>query len=105
MSTHITSDLEKIADEVICMDDGNIVFSMQKDAICNEAGIAHVRSDQLDPISEWASSAPTCMIKREFGADIRVPDRFAFSKAHPDIPIDSASIDEYMNMFLKGSSS
>ncbi|MFR7493640.1 MAG: ABC transporter ATP-binding protein [Adlercreutzia sp.] len=32
MSTHITSDLEKIADEVVCVDAGRIVFTAPKDA-------------------------------------------------------------------------
>lgn len=35
-STHITSDLDKIADEVTLIDDGEIVFSMNKDHIQEE---------------------------------------------------------------------
>lgn len=30
ISTHITSDLEKIADEVICIEDGHMVFDLAK---------------------------------------------------------------------------
>ena len=40
MSTHITSDLEKIADEVVCVDAGRIVFTAPKDAITDEAAAA-----------------------------------------------------------------
>ena len=48
ISTHITSDLEKIADEVICIEDGHMVFDLPKDAICDEAGIAHCRIADLE---------------------------------------------------------
>ena len=37
MSSHITSDLEKIADYIVCIDEGNIVFSVEKDAITDVA--------------------------------------------------------------------
>ena len=42
MSTHITSDLEKIADEVVCVDAGRIVFTAPKDVITDEAGVVRV---------------------------------------------------------------
>lgn len=104
MSTHITSDLEKIADKVICIDAGQIVFVEQKEAISNEAGIAHVRAAELDEVltSAFFANAAVISAERSFGADVLVPDRFAFSKAFPDIPLDPVSIEEYMSMILRG---
>lgn len=104
MSTHITSDLEKLADTVICIDDGQICFSAQKDAICNEAGIARCRADQVEAIAANWEGAPTDLhvLKHAYGTDLLIPDRFAFKKAFPDIPIDRITIDEYMNLILKG---
>lgn len=50
MSTHITSDLEKIADEVVCVDAGRIVFTAPKDAITDEAGVARCRAADVTAI-------------------------------------------------------
>ena len=44
MSSHITSDLEKIADYIVCIDAGRIVFAVEKDTITDLAGIAHCRA-------------------------------------------------------------
>lgn len=43
LSTHITNDLEKIADEIICIDGGKLVFDLPKDEVCDVAGVAHCR--------------------------------------------------------------
>lgn len=50
MSTHITSDLEKIADEVVCVDAGRIVFAAPKDAITDEAGVARCRAADVTAV-------------------------------------------------------
>ncbi|WP_251212468.1 ABC transporter ATP-binding protein [Adlercreutzia murintestinalis] len=104
MATHITSDLEKIADKVVCIDAGAMLFCEQKEAICDEAGIAHLRSSQLADllVQHDAATAPLFVLKHEYGVDVLVPDRFAFGKAHPDIPVDRVAIDDYLNLVLKG---
>lgn len=116
MATHITTDLEKLADTVVCIDAGQVVFSVTKDAICNEAGIAHCSAAVLEQVvadgssvaasvpHEGASAAPGRLraIRREYGTDVLVPDRFAFARSFPDVPIDNASVDDYMGFMLKG---
>lgn len=44
MSSHITSDLDKIADEVLCIDEGRVVFRCAKDEICDMMGVARCRA-------------------------------------------------------------
>lgn len=104
MSSHITSDLEKLADKIVCIDQGKIAFSEQKEAITDMAGIAHLRSAELEEMLTSTSAADAILrvMRREYGADALVADRFAFTNANPGIPVDKASIDEYMNMILKG---
>lgn len=58
MSTHITSDLEKIADEVVCVDAGRIVFTAPKDAITDEAGVARCRAADVTAIMDAGFFAP-----------------------------------------------
>ena len=104
MSTHITSDLERIADEVVCIDEGRIVFDVPKEVICDEAGIARCRAADVEAIAESGFFAPGTMraLAHAYGTDVLVPDRFAFARAFPNIALDKASIEDYMALTLKG---
>ena len=104
LSTHITNDLEKIADEIICIDGGKLVFDLPKDEVCDVAGVAHCRQRDLELIREsaWAEDERMRKLKSGMAYDVLVPDRFAFAKAFPDIVLDSATIDDYMTLTLKG---
>lgn len=46
LSSHITSDLERAADRVICIDNGSIVFYLPREDITDRAGIAHCTQAQ-----------------------------------------------------------
>lgn len=104
MSTHITSDLEKIADEVVCIDEGRPVFALPKDAICDEAGVARCRASELDAVlgSGVLEPGQARVLRHDYGVDVLVPDRFAFARALPQVPVDKASIEDYMTLVLKG---
>ncbi|MDO4443174.1 MAG: ABC transporter ATP-binding protein [Slackia sp.] len=104
LSSHITSDLDKIADRVVCIDAGRIVFDEEKDAITDMAGIARCRAREFEPVaaSGLADSAPIRFIRHAYGIDVLVPDRFAFARRFPDIACDKATIDDYMQLVLKG---
>ena len=103
MSSHITSDLDKIADEVVCIDEGRIVFSCAKDEICDAMGLARCRAAEVELLLA-SPSAPDELraIHHDYGVDVLVPDRFEFMRAFPEIPCDRVSIDDYMALMLKG---
>ena len=48
----INLDLEKIADYIVCIDAGRIVFAVEKDTITDLAGIAHCRATDYERIAE-----------------------------------------------------
>ncbi len=48
-STHITSDLEKIADMLIMIDDGQIVFQEEKDQLLDSCRIIKGSTEKLNP--------------------------------------------------------
>lgn len=104
MASHITSDLEKIADRVLCIDGGKLVFDLPKEAICDEAGIARCRVEQAEELAASTLFAPGSLrsLQGPYGVDVLVPDRFAFAKAYPAIPVDRATVDEYLALTLKG---
>ncbi|AEB06423.1 ABC transporter related protein [Coriobacterium glomerans PW2] len=104
MSSHITSDLDKIADTVVCIDAGRIVFCLPKDDITDRAGIARCREVDLDAIraSGAIATGELRCLRHARDVDVLVPDRFAFMRQLPDIPCDRMTVDDYMALMLKG---
>ena len=104
MSSHITSDLERIADRVLCIDNGRITFDLAKDAITDEMGIARCRVADFERIaaSGFIPEHELRYRKNEYGIDLLVLDRFAFNEKFPQVPVDRMTIDDYLTLTLKG---
>ncbi len=106
LSTHITTDLEKIADRIVCLDEGKVAFDVSKDSICDAAGLVRCRTSDLDALvasDVLADQGEDVRIMRHaMGVDVLVPDRFAIKEAFPELPCDRVMIEEYMTMMLKG---
>ena len=72
LSSHITGDLEKLADEVVFIDGGKIVLQGNKDEILEKHGILRCKKDELSAISE------SLIVSAEIsslGAEVLVNDR------------------------------
>lgn len=104
MSSHITSDLERIADRIVCIEAGKIVFNLDKDAITDTAGIARCRMADLESIASSGiiPDAELRYVRHDYGIDVLIYDRFAFAERFPNIPCDRISIDDYLSLTLKG---
>ena len=104
MSSHITSDLERIADRIVCIDAGRIVFDLPRDVITDEMGIARCRVADLERIADSGIIPEGALryLRHDYGIDLLVPDRFAFAENFPQIPVDRMTIDDYMSLILKG---
>lgn len=104
MSTHITTDLESIADYVVCIDGGRVVFSMEKDRITEEAGVARCRSSQFESIAEsgFFAAGELRFARGPYGVDVLVPDRASFEREFPSVALDPATIESYMALTIKG---
>lgn len=104
MSSHITADLEKIADRVVCIDAGRVVFDVEKDEISDMAGVARCRSAEFDALAQSGAFEQGSLrfVRNAYGVDVLVPDRFAFVRQFPEIVCDKATIDDYMQLVLKG---
>lgn len=77
MSSHITSDLEKIADCVTFIDKGKILLSGVKDEILENHGLIKCRKEEL---SEIAKEDYISARISDFGAEAMVSDREACLK-------------------------
>ncbi|MGN0037797.1 MAG: ABC transporter ATP-binding protein [Coriobacteriales bacterium] len=104
MSSHITSDLERIADRIVCLSEGRMVFDKDTADITDLAGVARCREAELQAIAAAGIFEPgTLRVRREeFYTELLVPDRFALAQAFPQVSVERASLDAYLNLLLKG---
>lgn len=104
ISSHITSDLEKAADRIVCIDEGRLVFDLAVDEITDLAGVAHCRAADLEALAMSRAFEPGSLRMRRdaYATQVLVPNRFEFAEAFPEIAVDRVSIDDYLSFVLKG---
>ena len=93
LSSHITGDLEKLADEVVFINGGHIILSGNKDEILEKHGLLKCKKNELSRIRE------SLIIHQEissFGAEILINDRYTAAKLYPDIVIEPADLEQIM---------
>lgn len=97
MSSHITSDLEKIADMVTFIDKGRILLTGYKDEILEKHGILKCDKEKIKEIdAEDIVSIRT----NNFGAEVMVNDRENAGYKYRDCVIDPASLDDIMLYYV-----
>lgn len=102
LSSHITSDLDRTADRVICIDNGSIIFDLPREDITDRAGIAHCTQSQAAELMACVEGARAA--HHAYSVDVLVPNRREALEAFPEIPCDRATIDDYLRLMLKGAS-
>ncbi len=99
MSSHITSDLEKVADYIAYIHRGQVVLSDAKDAILDSYGRVGCTAAQLEAI------APDDVLrvrKGAFGAEALVQDRAAFARKYPMLLVERTTLEDIMLFVAKG---
>lgn len=102
LSSHITSDLDRTADRVICIENGSIIFDLPREDITDRAGIAHCTQAQAAELMACVEGARAA--HHAYSVDVLVPNRHEALEAFPEIPCDRATIDDYLRLTLKGAS-
>ncbi len=100
ISSHITSDLEKIADYITYIHQGRVVLSDSKDAIlehyaklgCTQAQLRDIQPGDLVRVR-----------KGSFGCEALVRDRAAFARKYPGLMLDRVTLEDIMLLIGKGS--
>ncbi len=99
MSTHITSDLEHIADRIIFIDAGKILIDETKDDLVDEYGILKCDLDCLDKFDE---NEIVAYKKNRYSCDILVKNKTAIAKKYKDYTIDKITLEDLMLLMIKG---
>lgn len=99
LSSHISSDLEKVADYIIFIDNGAIILNETKDKLLYEYGIVRMRQKDFEDLNR---AEYITFRKRGLQFEALVADKKRFAKKHPDIVVDSTTIDEMLALLTKG---
>ena len=98
-SSHITSDLERVADYVTFLHKGRIVFSRTKDELIETCGVLKCGASQFSRLDKsgfirWRCGSAEC--------EALVADREAAKHSYPGLVVDRATLDEIMLLYVKG---
>ena len=99
VSSHITSDLEKIADYIVFIHGGKVLFSKPKDELLENYGIIKCNSTQFNEIDK---SDIISYRKLDYEYQVLVSNRRQVEQKYPKTMIVPASIGEIMLMYVKG---
>ncbi len=100
LSSHITGDLEKIADEVVFIDGGRIVLAGNKDEILEKHALLRCSNEYAGGISK---SVVVYSQPGAYGTEILVNDADACRKLYPDAVIENATLEEIMIYYVNKS--
>ena len=100
LSSHITSDLEKIADYIVFIKNGTVFLNASKDELIYEYGILKCKKEDFDKIDK---EDIITYIKRENIYEILIYDKKEKKNKYKDLNIDKVTLDDIMLMYIKGS--
>lgn len=98
-SSHITSDLEKVADYITFIHKGKLIFSSLKDDLIDNYGVVSCGASFFDNIDKTEVIAYR---KEDYQYKILVRDRNKIAKDYQDALIEPATIENIMLFYVKG---
>lgn len=99
LSTHITSDLEHIADEIIFIDNGKKVLQNSRDKIIDNFGVLKCDIDYFSKIDKQDIIAYK---KTKYTYEILVNNKEQMSRKYDECVIDKITLEELMVLIIKG---
>lgn len=99
VSSHITSDLEKVADYIVFIHKGKIIFSKSKDELLENYGIIKCGREQFEALDE---ENQITYRRLDYEWQVLTADRNRAQKKYPKALVIPATIDEIMLLYVKG---
>ena len=99
VSSHITSDLEHIADYITFINDGEIVLSKTRDELLEKYGIVKCSKSEFERIDK--NDYVKFKVNR-YEYDVLVEDKAKFKRKYEFKIIDKPTLDEIMLIYIKG---
>lgn len=98
-SSHITSDLEKVADYVTFLHEGEIIFSRSKDELLYDYGMLRCGAEDFKTVDKGDIVGHR---ESRFGHEILVSDKEQMKRKYKGLTIDSVTLEDIMLFYVKG---
>lgn len=99
ISSHISSDLEGLCDELYMIDNGQIVMHEETDVLLANYGVLKVTPEQYAQLDKQY----LLKIKKEhFGYSCLTAQKMYYAENYPEITIEKGTIDEFLMMMIRG---
>lgn len=99
VSSHITSDLEKVADYITFIHKGKLIFTQDKDTLIDNYGIISCGAAVFETINK---SEVIAYRKEDYQFKVLVYNRTKAAKQYPNAIVSPATIEEIMLFYIKG---
>jgi ABC-2 type transport system ATP-binding protein len=99
ISSHITEDLEKIADYITFIHNGKIIFSDNKDSVTEKHAVLKCGANAFDMIDK---ADILSYRKNEFGYETLIKNKEKCRLKYSGFTIDNATLNDIMLFYAKG---
>ncbi|MDO5434101.1 ABC transporter ATP-binding protein [Eubacterium sp.] len=99
ITSHITKDLERVADYIVCIHEGEVILNRQKDQLLRDYGILRCGRAAFETLA--AEDIMLCY-ERDYEWDVLVENREKIVRKYPQLIVDPVSIDELLLMYARG---
>lgn len=99
LSSHITSDLEKVADYIAFIHGGRLILTAAKDELIYQYAVLRCKESQFQALDKEDILAYR---KRDTQIDVLVADGGKARQKYKEVVADHASVDEIMLLLVKG---
>lgn len=99
ISSHISSDLEGLCDDIYMIHNGEIVFHEETDVLLNEYGLIKADEEQYRNLDKEY----ILRVRREsFGYSCLTDQKQYYLENYPDVVVEKGSLDEVITMIIGG---
>lgn len=99
ISSHISSDLEGLCDDIYMIDNGKIVLYEETDVLLDAYGVLKVTKEQYEKLDHAHILRHK---KEEFGYSCLTDQRQFYQENYPEIAIEKGTIDELIMIMIRG---
>ncbi|MCM1426623.1 MAG: ABC transporter ATP-binding protein [Eubacterium sp.] len=99
VSSHISSDLEGLCDDLYFLQDGKVLFHEDMDVILSDYAVLKVSEEQYRTLDK---SHVSYRKKEAFGYELLTKQKQFYRDNYPDIVIEKGNIDDVMLIVTKG---
>lgn len=99
ISSHISSDLENLCDDVYMIDNGKIVLHEETNVLLDEFGVLKVTEEQYETLDKAYIMSKK---KEAFGYALLTREKRFYQENYPEIIIEKAGIDQIITLLISG---